>query len=48
MLTEAEILQFIQDDKTSMKKRLAGIGQKYYEGDHDIRNYRLYYYNADG
>ena len=48
MLKESEILQFIQDDKASEKKRLATVGQRYYEGDHDIRNYKLYYYNADG
>lgn len=48
MLTENEILQFIQEDATSEKKRNAKKGQQYYEGDHDIRNYRLYYYDADG
>lgn len=48
MLTEAEILQFIRDDATSEKKQFAKMGQRYYEGDHDIRNYKLYYYNADG
>ena len=48
MLTESEILQFIQDDATSEKKRLAKIGLRYYEGEHDILNYKLYYYNADG
>ena len=48
MLTEAEIKQFIDDDVTSEKKRLAKIGQKYYEGEHDILNYRLFYYNTDG
>lgn len=48
MLSENEILQFINDDKSSEKKRFAAVGQRYYEGDHDIRNYRLYYYNADG
>lgn len=48
MLTESEILQFIQDDETSEKKRLAAVGQRYYEGNHDIRKYKLYYYNADG
>ena len=48
MLTENEILNFINDDATSDKKRFAKLGQRYYEGDHDIRNYHLYYYNADG
>ena len=48
MLTDAEILQFIQDDAISEKKCLAKIGQAYYEGNHDIKNYKLYYYDANG
>lgn len=48
MLTESEILHFISEDKTSMKKQLAKVGQKYYEAEHDILQYRLFYYNADG
>lgn len=48
MLTESEILQFIQDDATSEKKWFAKTGQKYYEGDHDILNYKLYYFDANG
>lgn len=48
MLKENEILQFIYDDAASERKILASIGQRYYEGDHDIRQYKLYYYDADG
>ena len=48
MLTESEIKRFIDDDRMSEKKRLAKIGQQYYEGEHDILNYRMFYYNADG
>lgn len=48
MLTEAEILKFIGEDKTSTKKHLASIGQKYYEAEHDILQYRMFYFNADG
>lgn len=48
MLSETEILRFISEDKTSTKKRLASIGQKYYEAEHDILQYRVFYYNADG
>lgn len=48
MLTESEIIRFMEEDISSDKKRFAKVGQKYYEGEHDIRNYRLYYYNADG
>lgn len=48
MLTESEILKFITDDMNSEKKRLAKVGQRYYEGDHDIKHMKLYYFNADG
>lgn len=48
MLTVDEISRLIQEDATSDKKRFARVGQRYYEADHDIRNYRLYYYDADG
>lgn len=48
MLTESEIKRFIDEDATSEKKRFAKIGQRYYEGDHDIKNYRMFYYNTDG
>lgn len=48
ILSEAEILKFIQDDEISEQKRFAQVGQRYYEGDHDIKNYKLYYYDADG
>lgn len=48
MLTESEIYNLIQEDLTSSRKRAASVGHKYYEGRHDILNYKLYYYNADG
>lgn len=48
ILTEDEILKFIQEDEVSNKKRLARVGERYYEGDHDIKDYKLYYYDADG
>lgn len=48
MLSTEEIKQFITDDSTSEKKAFARKGQAYYEGDHDIKQYRLFYYNADG
>lgn len=46
MLTVDEIKQFIDEDATSEKKRFARKGQAYYDGEHDIKDYRLYYYNA--
>ena len=48
MLTEAEILRLIQEDSASTKKKLARTGQAYYEGNHDIKNYKLYYFDANG
>lgn len=48
MLKPNEIYSLIQEDSVSDRKRIAAIGQKYYEGSHDILNYKLYYYNADG
>lgn len=48
MLKPEEILKFIQDDSASEKKKFARMGQRYYEGNHDIENYRLYYYNENG
>lgn len=48
MLTESEIIEFINEDRASDKKQFARIGLKYYEGEHDILNYKLYFYNADG
>lgn len=48
MLTENEIRRFIEDDLASDKKQRAKVGQRYYEADHDILDYRMFYYNTDG
>lgn len=48
MLTTDEIKRFIEEDISSERKRLARIGQRYYDAEHDILNYRMFYYNADG
>lgn len=48
MLSIEEIKQFIQDDASSEKKINARKGQDYYECEHDIKQCRLFYYNADG
>lgn len=48
ILKDTEIMDLIQQDKISAQKRYAQIGVNYYEGEHDIRNYKLYYHNADG
>lgn len=48
MLKVEEIMNFIQDNEASEKHKAAKVGQKYYEGKHDILGYRMFYYNADG
>lgn len=48
MLTTEEIKQFIDEDAASEKKRFARVGQRYYEGEHDIKDYEMYYYNDAG
>lgn len=48
MLTVEQIATLIQNDETSDRKRLARMGSRYYEGLHDIRHYRLFYYDAEG
>lgn len=48
MLTIEEITRFMQEDASSELKRMARVGERYYEGAHDIRNYKLYYIDAEG
>lgn len=48
MLTTDEIKLFIEEDRASPKKQFAKTGQRYYDGDHDILGYRIFYFNADG
>lgn len=48
MLSLEEIKQFIDNDHTSEKKQHAITGQRYYEGEHEILKYKLYYVDADG
>lgn len=48
MITTSEIKALIDNDRASTKKQLARIGQKYYEGDHDIKHYRIFFIDADG
>ena len=47
-LSPAEIKKLISDDMASDKKKMAAVGQRYYEAEHDILKCRLFYYNADG
>lgn len=48
MLTIEEIKTFINEDNASDLKKGARLGQRYYEGRHDILDYRIFYYNDDG
>lgn len=48
MLTVQEIKTFIENDRTSDKKRIAKVGLNYYEGKHDILNYRIFFFDANG
>lgn len=48
MLSISEIKQFIDLDRASKKKQLAREGDRYYNGDHDIKGYRIFFINADG
>lgn len=48
MLTVQEIKKFIDNDTTSTKKQLAKVGLRYYEGNHDIKDYRIFFFDADG
>ena len=48
MLSVSEIKTFIDNDVVSEKKKLAKTGLRYYESDHDIKNYRIFFIDADG
>ena len=47
MLTVEEIKNFLKEDEASFLKMQAAEGQRYYEGKHDILNYRMFYWNND-
>jgi SPP1 family phage portal protein len=42
------ILSLINEDSNSRKKQKAKIAQRYYEGEHDIKNYRVFYFDDNG
>ena len=41
MLSKEEIAFFIMEDDSSERKQYARVGQRYYDGEHDILNYKL-------
>ncbi len=48
MLKPNEIKTLIDNDRASKRKQLARIGDRYLNGDHDIKKYRIFFINADG
>lgn len=48
MLNPKEIKALIDADRSSERKQRAAIGQRYYEAQHDILGYRMFYFNEDG
>ena len=48
MFKPEDIKALIDADRLSDRKQRAMVGQRYYEGKHDILQYRMFYYNADG
>ena len=48
MLTPDQIKVFIENDRMSKKKQHAMTGLRYYEGDHDIKDNRIFFFDADG
>ena len=48
MLKISEIEQFINQALSDSSRKMAETGQRYYDGEHDIKQYKLYYYDADG
>ena len=47
MLMVEAIKALIEKDSTSKKKQLAKVGQRYYEGGHDIKDYKIMYLNKE-
>lgn len=48
MLTSGEIKRLIDTDLSSKKKRYAKIAMRYYEGNHDIKQFRFFFVDANG
>ena len=48
MLKPTEIKTLIDNDRASKRKQLAKEGDRYFNGDHDIKKYRIFFINADG
>lgn len=47
MLTVEEIRNFIEADMSSDRKKNAMVGDRYFRGENDIKQYRIFFFNAD-
>lgn len=48
MLKISEIKRFIDEDSCSLRKQFARKGLQYYEGNHDIKDYKVYCFDENG
>jgi len=48
MLTPQEIKSLLDADQDTKQKRAARTGQRYYDGEHDIKDYRIFYFDDEG
>lgn len=48
MLKPTEIKTLIDKDRASVKKQLAREGERYFNGEHDIKKYRIFFIDANG
>lgn len=48
MLDAAQIKTLIDNDAASPKKQYAKVARRYYDGDHDIKKYRIFFVAKDG
>lgn len=48
MLEPGRIASIVEADRCSRRKKQARLGQRYYDGKHDILEYRIYYVNKEG
>ena len=48
MLKPEQIKALIDNDRASKRKQLAREGDRYFNGQHDIKKYRIFFINADG
>ena len=48
MLKPTEIKTLIDSDRASQRKQFAREGERYFNGDHDIKKYRIFFIDANG